>query len=216
MMEPSLSPEAWTIESGEATSHYLRSIFGFILSDLLAQPPEKAARALADPRALHRNAYAPLTPPDHPEFAGNFRGADFPSLRTAYVSSAFDAREGAGILAPPEDIEKLMRDYAAAVLAVSRAVPATPREALRLYGRLTIALGVIHPFLDGNGHIQRLTLQWLLQKAGFRMAPAWSIHPCPYGETVHRALAGGQLDVLVDSLEIFVADAVRGSPGPAR
>jgi hypothetical protein len=200
------SADAWVIEASAESSHYLRALFGFILDDLLALPPDRAARRLADPRELHRAAYAPLAPPGRPEYAGNFRGAGFPSLANAYVASAYNDREGTAILVPPQDVERLMGDYAAALMGVLRLRPGSAREALRLYGRLSIAFGAIHPFVDGNGHIQRLTLTFLLRNAGFCMAPAWSIHPCPYGEPTHRALAAGDIDALVAQWAPFVVE----------
>jgi hypothetical protein len=91
-------------------------------------------------------------------------------------------------------------------MAASRARPRSLPEALLIYGRLIVAFGFIHPFQDGNGHIQRLTFQYLVERAGFTMALAWRIHPCPYGEPVHRALAAGNPDALVALLQPFVLE----------
>lgn len=196
----------WVMEIDQAADRYLSSAFASVLAQLLSMRPDMAAKALADPRPIHKQVYAALTPPDQPEYAGNYRGSAFASLENSVVASAFNETEGTRILALPAQVDSLMQDYAAWTLSVSREWPRSLPAALTLYSRLMIAFGFIHPFQDGNGHIQRLTFQYLIERAGFSMAPAWSIHPCPYGEPVHRALAAGNLDALVALLRPFVLE----------
>jgi fido (protein-threonine AMPylation protein) len=196
----------WLMEIDQAADRDLSSVFQSVLSDLLSMQPDRAAKALADPRPIHKLAYAALTPPDRPEYAGHYRGSAFASLETSIVASAFNDTEGSKVLALPSEVDRLMQAYAAWVISASRERPRSLPEALRLYGRVIVAFGFIHPFQDGNGHIQRLTFQYLIERAGFSMAPAWRIHPCPYGEPVHRALAAGNLDALVALLQLFVLE----------
>ncbi len=71
--------------------------------------------------------------------------------------------------------------------------------------RLISAFGYIHPFWDGNGHIQRLTFEALLSRKGIAMNGQWSIHPCPYGVETHRALAARDPARIAASMMKFVS-----------
>jgi Fic family protein len=44
-------------------------------------------------------------------------------------------------------------------------------------GLIFFHFGYIHPFLDGNGHIQRLVFGTLVVERGLRLSSAWTIHP---------------------------------------
>jgi hypothetical protein len=48
-----------------------------------------------------------------------------------------------------------------------------------------------------------------MQRAGFPMGPLWSIHPCPYGEPAHRALASGRLEAHISPLRPFLQESGR-------
>jgi hypothetical protein len=58
--------------------------------------------------------------------------------------------------------------------------------------------------MDGNGHVQRIALQILMEKAGFGMTSEWSVHPCRYGDEMHRAFASGELSAVTAPLTRFV------------
>jgi len=68
-----------------------------------------------------------------------------------------------------------------------------------------VLFGLIHPFPDGNGHVQRIAAQALIERAGFEMGAAWRVHPCPYGEEMHRALAAADPAKVAGLLRRFVA-----------
>ena len=199
----------WIIELDEAKHEHLRSAFASALDRLMTLPRDEAAQALADPRAIHRRVYALLTPPDHPEFAGNYRGSDFPGLKESVVASSFNENQGTAILTLPWDVERMMGRYGEAVIEAGKLQPASVEDALAYYGRIMIAFGLIHPFQDGNGHVQRLAFQYFMQRAGFQMAPSWAIHPCPYDEPMHRALASGELQTVARLLRPFMREPGR-------
>ena len=179
------------------------------LAELRAMSDAEALAALGDPRGIHRALYHDLAPPDHPEWAGNYRGSNHPSLRDLIVAFSFNDAEGTTEIVGPHKVPESMEKYAALLGALDlRATPTFMRK-LGLVAGVMSLFGLIHPFIDGNGHVQRITAQCLMERAGLRMAPAWSVHPCPYGEEVHRALAACRHDDLVATLAGFV------EPGPA-
>ena len=144
---------------------------------------------LADPRQLHRILYHELAPIDCPEAAGNYRGSDYPTLKHNVVAFSFNEAEGTTKIASPVEVQKLMNAYAELLRRDGLREAASEEEKLALVTPIIAVFGAIHPFADGNGHIQRITLQCLAERGGYQMAPAWRVHPCPYGEDVHRAFA---------------------------
>lgn len=160
--------------------------------------------ALADPRPLHKSLFSHLTPAGAPEMAGNFRGSDHASLRDCVVFYSFNDTEGTTAIVGPYRVADAMAQYAELVRAQGLRPVATVDERLSLVAAIMAFFGVIHPFVDGNGHVQRLTAQSLLERGGVVMAPEWSVHPCPYGEEMHRALAARQVLAVAAKLKSFV------------
>lgn len=165
---------------------------------------DKAALSLADPRELHKFLYKGLTPVDHPAFAGNYRGSDDPILRKSYVAASFSETEGTKLLAPPSEVAECMQQYGRAVLRTAVQRYDIAHAAVDALAPVLIALGMIHPFLDGNGHIQRVTFAHLIQRFGFQLSDHWSIHPRPYDVQVDRALAAGDKEAVCRLFSQFV------------
>jgi hypothetical protein len=160
-----------------------------ILAALGALGDAELVAALGDPRGLHKSLYHDFAPTEAPELAGNYRGADFPSLRDYVVAFSFNEAEGTTEIVGPHKVAESMERYASVLRGLDLATAPTREAKIGLVATVMTLFGAIHPFIDGNGHVQRITAQALLQRAGLQMAPRWRVHPCPYGEDVHRALA---------------------------
>jgi len=160
-----------------------------VLSGLSAAADDFVVAALANPRQIHRLLYYELSPDDCPEAAGNYRGSNHPALKHNVVAYSFNEGEGTTKIAAPHEVGDLMIKYGAFLRRDALREAATVEEKLTFITPIIVIFGMIHPFADGNGHIQRMTFQCLLERAGFAMAPTWRVHPCPYGEDVHRAFA---------------------------
>jgi Fic family protein len=175
------------------------------LEDLRAMSDVDLLAALADPRQLHGTLHRDLAPAGSPELAGNFRGSDFATLRDAIVFYSFNDTEGTTSIAGPHRVPELMAQYAGLVREHGLRRFATVDEKLSMVAAIMAFFGAIHPFVDGNGLVQRLTAQCLLERGGLVMAPAWRVHPCPYGEDMHRALAARDERAVAAKLKSFVA-----------
>lgn len=182
----------------------LPSLIADLLVDLRELDDEALATALGEPRDLHRTLYRDLTPDDHPEFAGNYRGSAYPALRDCLVASAFNATEGSRLLIPPNRVAEYMKTYAQLVAQVVSSARTPSSRTLEKLASVMIVFGNIHPFLDGNGHIQRLTFQVLAERAGYVTANGWNIHPKPYGETMDRVKVSGDVKNLADALSVYL------------
>lgn len=70
--------------------------------------------------------------------------------------------------------------------------------------------GLIHPFLDGNGHIQRLIFSaCIFERPDLELVSKWTIHPRPYEEEIALAYEQGpdtisRLKALRDVLAAYV------------
>lgn len=175
------------------------------LIGLGASNDAESLQALADPRNIHKALYHDLTPETSPEMAGNYRGSEYPSLKDKIVLFSFNETEGTTKIARPWEVGRLMHLYADMLRVHGMRKPPNVEAKLATVAPLMVFFGYIHPFADGNGHIQRITVQCLIEKAGFAMSPTWSVHPCPYGEEVHRALAAADHGRLAALLSRFVA-----------
>lgn len=175
-----------------------------VVSGLRAMRDEAVIAVLADPRALHRALFHDLTPEDSPEMAGNFRGSDYPSLNQSEILFAFNDTQGTAHFARPYQVAGLMTQYGALMRACGFRSAATVGEKLAVVSPLLVLFGLIHPFIDGNGHMQRLTAQCLFERAGFAMSRDWRVHPCPYQEEMHRALAAADMQKVATLLKRFV------------
>ena len=159
-----------------------------LLAEILVDRLRRQA-ILADPRDLHRELFAPFAPPDHPEYAGTYRGAPGTTLfdRRISAGSQFEPGKDYEFCLPGEvaprmaELLKNSRDFLADTNADD-------------FGRL-IALtytfcwsGKIHPFLDGNGHVQRAIFAAMATDFGYSLSSRFAIHPRPYDRLLAMAL----------------------------
>jgi len=182
--------QPWTIDQARADLLLPRRIDESV-AHLRSLDRDTLGVAVGEPSALHRMLYHDLTPHEHPEFAGNYRGSAFPALRRCLVASAFSATEGTRLLMPPDRVAQYMAAYARLITRGLTANRGPSPQTVEWLASVTIVFGKVHPFLDGNGHIQRLTFQILAERTGYRISSQWRVHPKPYGEAIDRVKASG-------------------------
>lgn len=74
--------------------------------------------------------------------------------------------------------------------------------------------GKIHPFLDGNGHVQRSIFAAMATEFGYPLSPRFAIHPRPYDRLLATALEiftrapvgqeNGELSLVAEYLAFFL------------
>lgn len=171
---------------------------------------------LKNTKPFHRRIFENLTPPEQPYLAGNFRGERFKCLRYLTVRVDSDKRVGA----PPERVAAEMANFNSNLLSeglkaldAAFAIPdaqLSPAEklnyAVKFSCRLLVQFLRIHPYANGNGHIGRLVVWFILARFGY-WPMHWPLdaHP-PYDQLLSQYRDGDE-----QPLEDFVYRAIGGT-----
>jgi fido (protein-threonine AMPylation protein) len=141
-----------------------------------------------DPRKVHERLYAALTPESHPEYAGTYRGT--PGTPLAGRRSGTLREENCfQEFAAPDKVWDFMKAVAEQAEKIFN-LPSSTNSAIVLSEivKLFYIFGLTHPFLDGNGHIQRLIFAaCVMERRPLQLSNAWTIHPRPYNIEIKLA-----------------------------
>lgn len=167
-------------------------------------------------KPFHERIFVNLTPATQPYLAGNYRGERFKCLRYLVVRVESDPRVGVA----PERVAAEMANFNSNLLSegtkalnVAFAKPDAELSAaeklnyvVKLSCRLLVQFLRIHPYANGNGHVGRLIVWFILAKFGY-WPREWPLdtHP-PYDELLSRYRGGDE-----QPLEDFVLRAIDGS-----
>lgn len=144
--------------------------------------PAYRASILTDPRELHRALFAQFTPPGFPEYAGTYRGTAGTSLegRRMGAPQIFDLKKSFAFEEPEKVAAALDFMFSEVRRELVPARAATPYVQLLTLTHLFCWFGKIHPFLDGNGHIQRALFAAAATELAIPLGSRFAIHPRPF------------------------------------
>ncbi len=137
---------------------------------------------LNDPRVLHGQLFARFVPASHPEYAGTYRGTPGTSLefRRAGANQLLVQGQNFSFI-DPSQVDARMSNLLSNVQSQIQAATGAPYYAkLLLLSHLFCWFGAIHPFLDGNGHVQRSLFAALAIEIGIPVSNRFAIHPRTY------------------------------------
>lgn len=137
---------------------------------------------MVDPRDLHRTLFANFTPAGFDEYAGTYRGAVGTSLerRRMGAPQVFSPKRNFSFEKPEEVASRLDFMLSEVRRELVPARSAAPFVQLLTLTHLFCWFGKIHPFLDGNGHIQRALFAAAATELEIPLAPRFAIHPRPF------------------------------------
>ena len=167
--------------------------------------------AVLDTRPIHQQLFCRLVHPTMAYLAGHYRGENFKCLRFRPVGVAANPMVGS----PPEVVGLHLKEFRKHVKATLRGLDALmelpdakvrPKEKLKCLVAAACSLFsqflLIHPYANGNGHIARIMLTWILARFGYWLSE-FPIDPRPkepdYSEAVLRYQSGD-----FDALESLV------------
>lgn len=134
---------------------------------------------LADPRDLHASLFKEFAPASNLEYAGTYRGTIATSLEKRELSAPTLFKAGGHFTFEPPDglpakVDWLLRQ---ATQEFNKARVASPYIQLLFLTHLFCWWGKLHPFLDGNGHIQRILFAAAAAELGIPLSARFAIHP---------------------------------------
>ncbi|TIX03264.1 MAG: Fic family protein [Mesorhizobium sp.] len=182
------TPPRWQAHSAKDYDAAMTARCGQLLTEIIADPDRRQA-ILIDPRDLHRELFAPFAPSDHAEYAGTYRGTSGTVLFDRRISAESQLEPGRDYeFSLPGEVAPRM----ATLLKNSRNLLADTNadNFIRLIA-LTYTFcwfGKIHPFLDGNGHVQRAIFAAMATDFGYPLSARFAIHPRPYDRLLATAL----------------------------
>ena len=171
----------WQVHSAEGYDEAMQLAAAEVFRNLQNNADYRRA-ILADPRDLHASLFRDFAPDSHPEYAGTYRGTVATSLEKREISAptlfkpdghfAFEAPEGL-----PDKVDFLLRQITQEIQEAHHAPTYTQ---LLMLTHLFCWWGKLHPFLDGNGHIQRILFAAAAIELGIPLSPRFAIHPRSY------------------------------------
>ena len=159
-----------------------------LLAEIVADPGRRQA-ILADPRDLHRQLFASFTPTAHPEYAGTYRGTPDTPLADRRMSAESQIDPGMEYeFCPPGEVPWLMTELRVNTRSLLNEPNPDDYDKLIALTYTFCRFGKIHPFLDGNGHVQRAVFAVMAMEFGFPLSPRFAIHPRPFDRLLASAL----------------------------
>jgi fido (protein-threonine AMPylation protein) len=151
------------------------------LMEEILKDEDRRKVVLSNPRAIHRELFQGLTPDGYEHYAGSYRGSESNGLKGREVAgpSLVDKHNRFQFL-PAGQVAQKMTEL---LEFIDFAVLNTPSEPEAKLGNLAKAFGyfgAIHPFLDGNGHVQRALFAAMATAFKIPLSQRFSIHPRPY------------------------------------
>ena len=142
---------------------------------------------LADVRTLHKELFAGLAPIAHPEYAGTYRGTPNTALEFRVMGApCVLATDETFPFVDPALVEgRMSRLMSQLQLELPAFKSEGPYEKLMALTHLFCWFGAIHPFLDGNGHVQRALFAAIAVELDLPLSQRFAIHP----RTFDRLLA---------------------------
>ena len=182
------SPSPWQAHTAADYDSRMTARCSALLTEIIADPERRQA-ILSDPRDLHRELFADFAPPRHSEYAGGYRGASGTSLldRRILADSQLDSGLQYEFCQPsdvPERMKRLLRETKSCLGDAS----ADDFGKLLALTYTFCWFGKIHPFLDGNGHVQRAIFAAMATEFGYPLSARFVIHPRPYDRLLATAL----------------------------
>jgi hypothetical protein len=211
------TPPHWQAHTAPGYEVKMASRCASLEADIVANPSRRHA-ILSNPRGLHAELFSDFAPLGFPEYAGTYRGAAGTTLfgRRAFAESQQHRGSVYEFVAPNEVAARMHVMLANARDFVGQR---SSNDYDRLLG-LAYAFcwfGKIHPFLDGNGHVQRALFATIATEFGIPLSSRFAIHPRPYDRLLAMALelftrapqddGMGELPLAAEYLAFFLAGA---------
>ncbi len=181
-------PPKWQAHTADNYDSTMAARCSQLLVEIVADLSRRRA-ILADPRQLHSELFASFAPPDHAIYAGTYRGAPGTVLANRRISAESQLEPGGEYeFCLPGEVQPRMTELLKVTRNLLRESNADDYGKLIALSYTFCWFGKIHPFLDGNGHVQRAILAAMATEFGYPLSARFAIHPRPYDRLLAIAL----------------------------
>ena len=208
----SKQPLKWTPHELPTYDETLETACAIEIRRLAAASSQERLRFIIDPREVHERIYAALAPEEHPEYAGTYRGTPGTTLEGRRSGVCREDDNSFQEFVAPDRVSHNLKAVADQAKKIFDLPPGTSSSiVLSEIIRLFYIFGLIHPFLDGNGHIQRLIFAACVMERGpLHLSEAWTIHPRPYDIEIKLAFEATTTEARLAALRKVLAAYVSG------
>ena len=184
---PKEAPE-WQAHTANGYDGTMTARCDRLLAEIVADPGRRKA-IKADPRELHRELFADFTLAGYPEYAGTYRGTlDTPLADVRMSAPSQIDPEVVYEFCPPREVPWRMKELGVNTHSLLNDPDLDNYERLIALAYIFCRFGKIHPFLDGNGHVQRAVFAVMAMEFGFPLSPRFAVHPRPFDRLLAAAL----------------------------
>lgn len=181
-------PPPWQAHSASNYDRTMIQRCSTLLDEIVADPTRRRG-LLADPRILHQELFSSFVPHGHPEYAGTYRGTPGTTLADRRISSESQFEtDGVYEFCGPGEVAGRMENLLQETQELLRDPGADEFGRLIGLSYTFCWFGKIHPFLDGNGHVQRAIFAAMATEFGYPLSARFAIHPRPYDRLLAIAL----------------------------
>lgn len=168
----------WRLHESPGYDPIMADMCAAIATRIQADPAYRIS-LLKDPREGHSALFTRFAPAGHPEYAGTYRGTPGTSLehRLIHAPGITDTTQFFAFTAPARVPAKTADLLATVNRERKQARGAGNYIQLLHLTHLFAWFGAIHPFLDGNGHIQRILFAAAAAELHNPTSNRFTIHP---------------------------------------
>lgn len=189
------SPATWQAHEAPDYDRTMKAKCDNLLNDIISSPARRRA-VLDDPRVIHCELFASYVPAGFVEYAGTYRGSTGTTLVARVLESSSQLKPGTSYpFCSSGEVPERMKQLIEIISEALKSDRASDYQQLLTLAYIFCWFGKIHPFLDGNGHVQRAIFAAMATEFGYPLSVRFSIHPRPYGP------------LMAVALELFTADS---------
>ncbi len=160
----------------------------YILKSILESPTEESIEQIKDTRNIHKTMFNQLVNNDNKVFAGHYRGEDFPDLIDRIGSRQIEISPSVWIkhrfVEPKNVLVELDKLKSIIEYLCNNRNILEKQQYYSLAVEILIRFFFIHPYVNGNGHMGRIVMTYLMKIADIKIDKSWTIHPRPYTNAI--------------------------------
>lgn len=159
-----------------------------VLWSIRNSPPEEFIKHIKDTRSIHKIIFEQLVDDNQKHFAGHYRGDNHPDLINRIGSRKIELFPGLFVkhcFAEPKNVINEIDDLKSNIdYLYMKRNEIEKQQYYSIAVEILIRFYLIHPYVNGNGHIGRLIMTYLMRIAGIEIDKSWTIHPRPYSNAI--------------------------------